>query len=246
MNDFQFGLFGDHPVVHPGSERRSVHEDSVDTPPAIERKVAEPPPDGQTSEPYAFTIADQRGRWTISAGHEDEVKRGKHTRRMVGRCSCGWVSDFHLHPYGRTGPDLLVAHLRSHQLESQPPQWVVEQERGSWSSVRLLAGRVHCSSAECHRLGTLPGQRRPPTDQAHRLSLGFGEPCQGHGGVAYDRPYHWEEHDPQDHSGEPRRSYAVGLLDPEGVFWHFWCAPVEGRRLFGFLHQREMPGASGR
>jgi hypothetical protein len=23
------------------------------------------------------------------------------------------------------------------------------------------------------------------------------------------------------------------------VFWHFWCAPLEGRRLFGFLREGE-------
>lgn len=252
MSDLQLGLFGDAPVVHPRSERRAVAGDLEPTPPAIGPTGAGAPctaghPDSEpasAAEPYAFTIADPHGRWTISAGHEDEVKRGKRTRRMVGRCSCGWMSDFHLHPCGSTGPDLLVAHLRAHQLESRPPEWVVEEERGGWSKVRLLAGRVHCASTGCHRLGPLPGQRRPPADQEHRLSLGFGQPCQLHGGVVFDRPYHWEEQDPQDHSGEPRRSHAVGLLDPEGVFWHLWCAPIEGRRLFGFVRQDERSGAT--
>ncbi len=67
-------------------------------------------------ESYRFTLTDSQGRWIITAGHEDEVKPGKLTRRMVGRCSCGWVSGFRLHSYGSTGPDLLVARLRSHGL----------------------------------------------------------------------------------------------------------------------------------
>lgn len=113
-------------------------------------------------------------------------------------------------------------------------------ERDGWRRVRLLAGRVHCAYADCQRLGPPPGKRRPDAGQEYRLAASFGEPCPEHGGALYDRPYHWEEHDPEDHCGEPRQSYAVGLLDPEGTFWHYWCAPLHGRRLFGFLHQEEL------
>ncbi len=191
-------------------------------------------------EPYRFSLADPEGRWTIAAAHEDEVKRGKTTRRMVGRCSCGWVSGFRLHPYGSTGPDLLVAHLRSHELETRPPAWRVDAARDGWRRVQLLAGRVHCASADCHRLGPPPGKRRPGTGQDYRLAAGFGEPCPGHSGALHDRGYHWEEHDPEDHSGEPKQSHAVGLLDPDGTFWHYWCAPLEGGGLFGFVRHEEV------
>ncbi|MBE7518410.1 MAG: hypothetical protein HS107_04105 [Thermoflexaceae bacterium] len=190
-------------------------------------------------EPYRFSLTDPQGRWIITAAHEDEVKRGKATRRMVGRCSCGWVSGFRLYPYGSTGPDLLVAHLRSHELETRPPAWRVDAERNGWRRVRLLAGRVHCASGNCHRLGPAPGKRRPEVGQEYRLAAGFGEPCPGHGGALHDRVYHWEEHDPEDHSGEPKQSHAVGLLDPDGTFWHYWCAPLEGRGLFGFVRDDE-------
>ena len=195
-------------------------------------------------EPYRFSLTDPQGRWIITAAHEDEVKRGKATRRMVGRCSCGWVSGFRLHPYGSTGPDLLVAHLRSHELETRPPAWRVDAERNGWRRVRLLAGRVHCASGNCHRLGPAPGKRRPEVGQEYRLAAGFGEPCPGHGGALHDRVYHWEEHDPEDHSGEPKQSHAVGLLDPDGTFWHYWCAPLEGRGLFGFRRHDEITWAS--
>ncbi len=191
-------------------------------------------------EPYRFSLTDTQGRWIITATHEDEVKRGKVTRRMVGRCSCGWVSGFRLHPYGRTGPDLLVAHLRSHELETRPPAWRVDAERNGWRRVQLLAGRVHCASADCHRLGPPAGTRRPRTGEDFRLAAGFGEPCPRHSGTLHDRVYHWEEHDPEDHSGEPKQSHAVGLLDPDGTFWHYWCAPLEGRGLFGFVRHEEV------
>lgn len=143
-------------------------------------------------EPYRFTLADPQGRWIITAAHEDEVKRGKVTRRMVGRCSCGWMSGFRPHPSGSTGPDLLLAHLRSHGLATRPPAWQVDAERAGWRRVHLLAGRVHCESADCNRLGSPPGRRRPDTGQEYRLAAGFGEPCSEHGGALYDRPYHWE------------------------------------------------------
>ena len=55
----------------------------------------------------------------------------------------------------------------------------------------------------------------------------------------HDRVYHWEEHDQEDHSGEPKQSHAVGLLDPDGTFWHYWCAPLAGRGLFGFVRDDE-------
>lgn len=190
-------------------------------------------------EPLRFILSDPDERWTITAAHLDEVKRGKATRRLVGRCSCGWVSEFGLHSFGQRSPDRLLAHLRSHQLESRPPAWQVEGERVGWRKVRLLDGRVHCASADCHRLAPLPGRRRSEPAAEHRLTGGFGEPCFLHGGLFYDRLYHWEEHDPEDHSGEPRWSFAGGLLDPQGVFWHFWCAPLEGRRPFGFLRDEE-------
>jgi len=190
-------------------------------------------------EPLRFILSEPDGRWTITTAHLDEVKRDKATRRLVGRCSCGWVSEFGLHSFGQRSPDRLLAHLRSHQLESRSPAWQVEGERNGWRKVSLLAGRVHCASAYCHRLGPLPGQRRTDLAAEHRLTGGFGEPCFLHGGILYDRLYHWEEHDPEDHSGEPRRSFAGGLLDPQGVFWHFWCAPFEGRRLFEFLRDEE-------
>ena len=192
-------------------------------------------------EPYRFSLTDPEGRWLITAAHEDEAKRGKVTRRMVGRCSCGWVSGFRLHPYGSSGPDLLVAHLRSHELETRPPAWRVDAERDGWRRVHLLAGRVHCASADCHRLGPAPGRRRPKAGQEYRLAMGFGEPCPGHSGALHDRVYHWEEHDPEDHSGESKQSHAVGLLDPDGTFWHYWCAPLEGRGLFGFVRDDEIP-----
>ncbi len=191
-------------------------------------------------EPYRFSLTDPQGRWIIAAAHEDEVKRGKVTRRMVARCSCGWVSAFRLHPYGSTGPDLLVAHLRAHELETRPPAWRVDAERNGWRRVQLLAGRVHCASADCHRLGPPAGTRRPRAGQDYRLAAGFGEPCPGHGGALHDRVYHWEQHDPEDHSGEPKQSHAVGLLDPDGTFWHYWCAPLEGRGLFGFVRHEEV------
>lgn len=209
-----------HPIV-----RADVEDDSVAT--ECQGSVA--------VEPYRFTLTDPQGRWIITAAHEHEEKRGKITRRMVGRCSCGWVSGFRLHPYGCTGPDLLVAHLRSHELATRAPAWQVDAERDGWRRVRLLAGRVHCAYADCQRLGPPPGKHRPDAGQEYRLAAGFGEPCPEHGGALYDRPYHWEEHDPEYHSGEPRQSYAVGLLDPDGTFWHYWCAPLHGRRLFGFV-----------
>lgn len=246
MSDLQLGLFGEDTDLRPlpeilvttqcQAETRGVVGDPVT------ETVSDPPGQGAASlavEPYIFSLVDPQGRWTITAGHVDEVKRGKATRRMVGRCSCGWVSEFNLHPCGRTGPDLLLGHLRSHQLESQPPQWLVDAQHEGWIQVRLLAGRVHCAAVACHRLGPLPGQRRPASGQEHRLSMGFGEPCQLHGAALYDRPYHWAEHDPEDHHGEPQKSYAVGLLDPAGAFWHYWCAPFEVRHLFGFLRKEE-------
>ncbi len=64
-----------------------------------------------------------------------------------------------LHPYGSSGPDLLVAHLRSHELETRPPAWRVDAERNGWRRVQLLAGHVHCASADCHRLGPPAGKR---------------------------------------------------------------------------------------
>ncbi len=192
-------------------------------------------------EPYRFSLADPEGRWIIAAAHEDEVKRGKTTRRMVGRCSCGWVSGFRLHPYGSNGPDLHVAHLRSHELETRPPAWRTDAERDGWRRVHLHAGRVHCASADCHRLGLAPGKRRPEAGQEYRLAAGFGEPCPGHNGAVHDRVYHWEEHDPEDHSGESNQSHAAGLLDPDGTFWHYWCAPLDGRRLFGLVRDDEVP-----
>jgi len=191
-------------------------------------------------EPYCFSLTDPQERWIITAAHEDEVKRGKATRRMVGRCSCGWVSGFRLRPYGSGGPDLLVAHLRSHELETRPPAWGVDAERDGWRRVHLLAGRVHCASADCHHLGPPAGTRRPRTGQDYRLAAGFGEPCPGHSGALHDRHYHWEEHDPEDHPGEPQQSHAVGLLDPDGTFWHYWCAPLHGRCLFGFVRDNEI------
>ena len=123
--------------------------------------------------------------------------------------------------------------------ETQPPSWRVDAEPNGWRRVHLLAGRVHCASAECHRLGPPAGTRRAQTRQDYRLDAGFGEPCSGQGGALHDRLYHWEEHDPEDHSGEPKQSHAVGLLDPDGTFWHHWCAPLEGRALFGFLRAEE-------
>lgn len=191
-------------------------------------------------EPYRFSLTDPQERWIVTAAHEDEVKRGKVTRRMVGRCSCGWVSGFRLHPYGSSGPDLLVAHLRSHELETRPPAWRVDAERHGWRRVHLLAGRVHCASADCHHLGPPAGKRRPRASQDYRLAAGFGEPCPGHSGALHDRVYHWEEHDPEDHSGEPKQWHAVGLLDPDGTFWHYWCAPLHGRCLFGFRRDDEI------
>lgn len=217
-------LLPGHPIV-----RADVDDDSVAT--ECHRSVA--------IEPYRFTLTDPQGRWIITAAHEDEVKRGKRTRRMAGRCSCGWVSGFRMHPYGSSGPELLVAHLRSHELATRAPAWQVEAERDGWRRVHLLAGRVHCASVDCHRLGPPPGKRRPDAGQAYRLAAGFGEPCPEHGGAVYDRPYHWEEHDPEDHSGEPRPSHAVGLLDPDETFWHYWCAPLDGRGLFGFVRDGE-------
>ncbi len=101
------------------------------------------------------------GRGSLPRPTRTRWKRGKVTRRMVGRCSCGWVSGFRLHPYGSSGPDLLVAHLRSHELETQPPAWRVDAELNGWRRVHLLAGRVHCASADCHRLGPPAGKRRP-------------------------------------------------------------------------------------
>lgn len=190
-------------------------------------------------EPIRFVLSDPEGRWTVTTSHQDEVKRGKATRRLIGRCSCGWTSEFGLHPYAHRGPDWLLVHLRSHQLESRPPVWQVEAEGNGWRKARLLAGRVHCASAECHRLSGPPGRRGRELGAEHRLTGGFGEPCNLHGGALYDRLYHWEEHDPEDHSGEPRQSFAGGLLDSQGVFWHFWCAPLEGRRPFGFLRDEE-------
>ncbi len=191
-------------------------------------------------EPYRFSLTDPQRRWIIAAAHEDEVKRGKSRRRMVGRCSCGWVSAFRLGPYGSSGSDLLVAHLRSHELETRLPAWRVDAARNGWRQVHLLAGRVHCASADCHRLAPAPGKRRPRTGEDFRLAAGFGEPCPDHSGALHDRVYHWEEHDPEDHSGEPKPSHAVGLLDPDGTFWHYWCAPLEGRGLFGFVRDDEI------
>ena len=62
----------------------------------------------------------------------------------------------------------------------------------------------------------------------------------------HDRVYHWEEHDPEDHSGEPKPSHAVGLLDADGTFWHYWCAPLEGRGLFGFVRDDEFGSSDQR
>jgi len=191
-------------------------------------------------EPYRFSLTDPQERWIVTAAHEDELKRGKATRRMVGRCSCGWVSGFRLHPYGSSGPDLLVAHLRSHELETRPPAWGVDAEHDRWRKVRLLSGRVHCASTNCHCLGPAAGTRRPRGGQDYRVAAGFGEPCLGHSGAVHDRVYHWEEYDPENHSGEPQQSHAVGLLDPDGTFWHYWCAPLHGRHLFGFVRHEEV------
>lgn len=252
MNDLHLGLFGDNTGIRPQAELLPTSKAPAANPMRVVELATETTTgparghDGHAlvaAETYIFSLVDPQGRWAISAGHVDDVTRRKITRRMVGRCSCGWVSDFNLHPYGRTGPDLLIGHLRSHQLEARPPQWLVDAEHEGWKQVRLLAGRVHCAATDCHRLGPLPGQRRPAGGQEHRLSMGFGEPCRLHGGALYDRPYHWAEHDPEDHHGEPQKSFAGGLLDPAGTFWHYWCAPAPARYRFGFIHPEELSDA---
>ena len=181
------------------------------------------------AEPYRLTLADPDGRWTITAAHEDETTRGKAKRSLVARCSCGWVQPFSARSYGTASPDRLLAHMRTHQLTATPPAFVVEERRDGWYRVRLTGGRMHCASAECHRLA--------PND--HRVQGGFAEPCPEHGGSLHERSYHWEEHDPEDHSGESRTSHKSFLRGPDDRVWHYWCAPLEGRRLFGFVHEGE-------
>lgn len=182
-------------------------------------------------EPCRFTLSDPEGRWTITAAHEDETTRGKTKRSLVARCSCGWVLAFSARSYGTASPDRVLAHLRSHQLAARPAAFVVEEERDGWERVRLVGGRMHCASAECHRLAA----------KDHRVLGGFAEACPEHGGALHDRLYHWEEHDPEDYSSEPPTSHRSCLRDPDGRTWHYWCAPLEGRGLFGFLREDELP-----
>jgi hypothetical protein len=123
----------------------------------------------------------------------------------------------------------VLAHLRTHQLAAVPPAIAVEERRDAWDRVRLLGGRMHCARAECHRFA--------PKD--HRVLSGFAEACSEHGGSLHDRVYHWEEQDPEDHSGEPPKSHKNFLRGPDGLVWHYWCAPIEGRRLFGLVREEE-------
>lgn len=148
MADRQLDLFGE--VVAGASATTLPNEISEARVPLIPHPIVEAVLDDDSVatechgsvavEPYRFTLTDPQGRWIITAAHEDEVKRGKVTRRMVGRCSCGWVSGFRLHLYGSTGPDLLVAHLRSHQLEKHPPSWQVDAERDGGAECTCLPG----------------------------------------------------------------------------------------------------------
>ncbi len=182
------------------------------------------------AEPYAFTLNDHRGRWTIAARHHDEIVRGKPRRTMVATCSCGWSKPFSVRSYAATGLEHVIGHLRRHQLEALPATYSVERECGGWQQVILTAGRMHCA-APCHLL-------KP---KEFRATSGFGEPCAEHGGALHDRHYHWTEVDPEDHGGDPRPSTNGFIRGAGGMTWHYWCAPIEARAVFGFLRpdQRE-------
>lgn len=180
-------------------------------------------------ELYRFALSDPEGRWTISATHEDTTTRGKTKRSLVARCSCGWVLAFSARSYGTASPDRVLAHLRSHQLAARPAAFAVEEERDGWQRARLVGGRMHCASPECHRLAA----------RDHRVLGGFAEACAEHGGALHDRAYHWAEHDPEDYTSELPSSHRGCLRDLDGHTWHYWCAPLEGRRLFGFVRPDE-------
>ncbi|MEZ4503120.1 MAG: hypothetical protein R3C39_10885 [Dehalococcoidia bacterium] len=227
MTAQQLDLFGTTglvtvPMAQPSRDRAAENE-----PRASEELDAQAP--SANVEPYRFKLADPDGRWTITAAHEDETMRGKTRRSLVARCSCGWMQPFSPRSYGTASPDRILAHMRSHQLAARPPAFAVEEECGAWQQARLLAGRMHCASAECHRLA--------PKD--HRIVGGFAEACPEHGGTLHDRVYHWEEHDPEDYASEPPTSHKGCLRGPDGRTWHYWCAPLEGRRLFGFVREDE-------
>lgn len=185
------------------------------------------------AEPYAFTISDPRGRWTIEARHEDEVVRGKPRRTMRARCSCAWMVAFSPRTFG--GPaslDRVLEHLRRHQLEAMPAAYSIKRECDGWAQVILVAGVMHCSSVDCQQLK--PKDFRAPL---------FGEPCPEHGGKLYDRVYHWSVADPEDYVAEPKEPSQGGIRDAGGKLWHYWCAPIEARRLFGFVRAEEVEAA---
>ena len=180
-------------------------------------------------EPYGFTVSDAGSRWTVTLAAEEVGRRGKRERALVARCTCGWTMPSVAQYAPGSGFSTLFEHLRDHVLAAAAPVIRVEETKDEWSNVRLAAGRVHCAAPECWLVTKKsPG---PP-----------GQPvaCQEHGGSLHSRVYHWERADPADvgYFSEGRM-----LRGPDGLFWHPWCAPLEGRRLFGFVreYEQEMP-----
>ena len=192
-------------------------------PPAVE--VESDVARAQLVEPYSFVATDARGRWTVTVRAEERTHRGKTERNVVARCTCNW--SVAVSRYGSTGFESVFDHLRDHVLSDSPVTIRVEETREDWSLVRLAGGRVHCASPAC----AVFTKTLPP---GHVLA------CPEHGGSLHSRVYHWESVDPTvgTYSHEP------GLLRaPDGQFWHFWCAPLEGRRLFGFVRADEQTAA---
>ncbi|MYI83688.1 MAG: hypothetical protein F4056_10580 [Chloroflexi bacterium] len=178
----------------------------------------------QLVEPYCFVLSDAARRWTVRLEAEGQVERGTPQRRLVARCSCGWAWAVARYGGGAAGLGSLFEHLRDHVLAAAAPVVRVEQTSGEWRRVRLAGGRVHCA-ADCWAV-----PRRGTGSVPNPL------PCAEHGGSLRSRLHHWETSDPAASGQVVEGSLLEG---PDGRLWHFWCAPLEGRRLFGFVREEE-------
>ena len=180
---------------------------------------------GTLVEPYGFTVSDAESRWTVTLAVEESTRRGKSERLLVARCACGWTVPSVAQYAPGAGFSTLFEHLRDHVLAATAPAIRVEATRDGWSNVRLAGGRVHCAAPECWLV-----TKKSPSPPGQPVA------CHEHGGSLHSPVYHWERADPAD-VGYFREGHL--LRGPDGVFWHLWCAPIEGRRLFGFVREYE-------
>ena len=184
---------------------------------------------GRLVDPYSFVLSDSESRWTVTVQSEEGKRRGKTERALVGRCTCGWTVPSVSRYSPGAGFDALFEHLRDHVLSAAAPVIRVEETRDGWSSVRLAGGRVHCA-AECALVTkTNPGPPERPVA------------CGEHGGSLHSRTYHWARTDPE---ADGYFIEASLLRGPDGTLWHLWCAPMEGRHLFGFVRENEQGAPS--